>query len=87
VGSGTLDAAGGCYFSDVVPLPDDDSAGQKLNKKSLQGLAEDVETVCACVCAVCCSSMLQWQKCNTKSLQSLAGDVHTVCVCVRCSLL
>eukprot|EP00277_Geminigera_cryophila_P001574 CAMPEP_0179416164 /NCGR_PEP_ID=MMETSP0799-20121207/6642_1 /TAXON_ID=46947 /ORGANISM="Geminigera cryophila, Strain CCMP2564" /LENGTH=489 /DNA_ID=CAMNT_0021188997 /DNA_START=57 /DNA_END=1526 /DNA_ORIENTATION=+ len=45
VGSGTLDAAGGCYFSDVVPLPDDDSAGQKLNKKSLQGLAEDVETV------------------------------------------
>ena len=45
VGSGTLDAAGGCYFSDVVPLPDGETEGQKLNKKPLAGLAEDVETV------------------------------------------
>jgi hypothetical protein len=45
VGSGTLDAAGGCYFSDVVPLPDADTEGKKLNKKALAGLAEDVETV------------------------------------------
>lgn len=45
VGSGTLDAAGGCYFSDVVPFPDEESAGKKLNKQKLAGLAEDVETV------------------------------------------
>jgi len=29
VGSGTLDAAGGCYFSDVVPLADEIAEGQK----------------------------------------------------------
>lgn len=45
VGSGTLDAAGGCYFSDVVPLPDAATEGMKLNKQPLEGLAEDVETV------------------------------------------
>jgi len=45
VGSGTLDAAGGCYFSDVVPLADEIAEGQKLNKMPLPGLAEDVETV------------------------------------------
>ena len=56
--------AGGCYFSDVVPLPDEKSAGTKLNKKPLAGLADDVQTVafparcrskrlsvCVCVCA------------------------------------
>ena len=45
VGSGTLDAAGGCHFSDVVPLPDADTEGKKLNKLPLEGLAEDVVTV------------------------------------------
>ena len=59
--------AGGCYFSDVVPLPDEKSAGTKLNKKPLAGLADDVQTVafparcrskrlsvCVCVCVCVC---------------------------------
>ena len=43
VGSGTLDAAGGCYFSDVVPLADEIAEGQKLNKMPLPGVCVERE--------------------------------------------
>mmetsp|Transcript_47805 Transcript_47805/g.74602 ORF Transcript_47805/g.74602 Transcript_47805/m.74602 type:complete len:233 (+) Transcript_47805:90-788(+) len=37
VGSGTLDAAGGRYFSDTVPLPDaDDKVGEKITGKPVE---------------------------------------------------
>jgi hypothetical protein len=44
VGSGTLDAAGGKYFSPVVPLPEDGMEVKAMGQP-VQGLAENVETV------------------------------------------
>mmetsp|Transcript_30261 Transcript_30261/g.59091 ORF Transcript_30261/g.59091 Transcript_30261/m.59091 type:complete len:496 (+) Transcript_30261:65-1552(+) len=44
VGSGTLDAAGGKYFSPVVPLPEDGMMAAAMGDP-VKGLAENVETV------------------------------------------
>lgn len=46
VGSGTLDAAGGRYFSEVVPLPQSETATKdKLMSTPVEGLAASVECV------------------------------------------
>jgi hypothetical protein len=45
VGSGTYHAAGGRYFSDVVPVDDDDNLSAPFNGSPVEGLADGVETV------------------------------------------
>ena len=44
VGSGTLDAAGGKFFSPVEPIPGY-TDGDKIMGSPVDGLSEDVETV------------------------------------------
>ena len=86
--------AGGCYFSDVVPLPDEKSAGTKLNKKPLAGLADDVQTVAfparcrskrlsVCVCA---RARARVRACACVCVRACVGERRCACRCA-CSCI